>query len=347
MDSKGFSLLQVIFASSVVGALTLAGVKMMRDQQQLAQLTSQKFEEEYILSNMRRVLSDPSNCQATFSSLNSSTSKMKINHLVQAFTPKNSSQAARLFLYRTYSSSQRVYGNENVRIDQLNLSHDPQNRSGILEVVFDRGPYFGPDRLHEKKIPLSLSWNEQGQLKSCRLRPSNRPDDPYWQTLELNQNTLTTPKTQSSLILKRPKKQGPSQLAPFSTVLGTVRAQTLELQNHQCHKSSKGALVYDREQKKLLVCDQNKQWRALGEKRPVLQNSKEFTLEAQQIETQVTQALICSLHRAENMPLSAECVLKSPQGLPPNRPNIDPGTWHLRLNGQAKPNSKCVYKCYF
>lgn len=352
MDSKGFSLLQVIFASSVVGVLTLAGVKMMREQQQLAKLTSQRFEEKYILYNMRRVLADSTSCRETFSGLDSKSASLTYDHLVQVFTPVDSQREARLFLYRTYPSSKKLYGNENVRIHKIELKRAPQQQTrsfGQLHITFDRGPLFHDKRLHQEKIPLQLRWDTQGKLKSCSVWVERVQDNPYWKTQKFSQSISLTPKTFGPLVIKKGHSQKTSlpAWAQASTLTGTLRAQAPKRQNYSCQREYKGALIYDKKEKKLFTCTSDGQWQAVGEAGPQLNSSKEFTLGAQQIETQVTQALICSVERAENLPISAQCELKSPQGLPANRPNIDPGTWKLRLSGQAKPQSKCVYRCYF
>jgi len=342
--------LQVIFASSVVGALSLAGVKMMRNQQQLAKLTSQKFEEEYVLSDMKQILNDPKSCKETFSTLDSTESKSKIDHLVQTFMPRDSTQEARLFLFHTYPSAEKIYGNENVRIDSLELSVGPRIKTGNigeLEVTFDRGPLFHSNRLHKEKIQLSLTWAEQGNLESCGVRIKGSQEDPYWKVIESSQTVAITPRTSNSVLIGQPGKQIPPHFAERSTLTKTIRAQTQELKDLRCEKEYKGAIIYERERAKLFICTTSKGWQALNDMTPDLQESKEFVLGHRQIETQVTQALICSVQSAENIPISARCELKSPQDLPVNRPNIDPGTWSLRLSGQAKHNSKCVYKCFF
>lgn len=334
MNQLGFSLLQVLFASSVLGALSLQGVKMLKDQEDLARLTTQRFEIQYILDDMMAVLRDPASCQASLSSADPEA----ITEIQHVFRDPYKNQDSRLILYQTFASSQKTYGQDTVKIQSYRLKLEGNRPTeGQLEVIFQRDE----NQTLTREIPLLLTWQEDAQtISTCRLADSAQNQN-FWSTPKFDP---PPPVDARPLQSNNPKISLGRLLGPLPTSLhGHLLAQTSP--RPACHAVNGGSVLYDQELDRWLVCEKSN-WRPLGEV-PWLELASEQLVQLEnplRAETQI-EAQLCILSEFRSKSGSSRCTMTSPQE--PKGLERDPGFWRLQITALPENDLvRCLFRCY-
>jgi hypothetical protein len=337
MNQSGFSLLQVLFASSVLGALSLQGLKMMQEQEQLALLSTQSYEINYIMNEIGEVLKDPSSCRATLRGL-TSTQTPSINSIAHAFQDYQTGQESKIELYHTYQSSQRSYGQDSLRIYRYELNRDPENTLLVnLKIVFDRLSPGMLNRYLPRELALSTVFDESEQLVTCSLVIESS-SDPYWTSKVHEGKTLLGPTNQSSLVIGR------NDTGARVVLDGPLRALSQEAPSSVCNTQEQGSMIYVQSMDDYLICDGSR-WKPLSDHHVGLDQFQDFQLSSPSNTTTSTQANFCVLHEFHSSSGQSRCEI-----LPPERQEqLDrlPGRWAMNL--VVNPNTdqaRCAYRCY-
>lgn len=173
LRERGVSYIQILLASSVIAGLAVVGLKMMKNQERLAKLSSQKFEISYLVNEMSFLLKDPLNCEASFKSLDPRLSVRKINSLKKELRGGKHREASYYLKYFTFDSSKKLYGSNDVKILKYHLSDKKpgvsvDKGSTNLVVTFEiDGDAEKPIELN-KFIPLQVKTDGKG-IASCEL----------------------------------------------------------------------------------------------------------------------------------------------------------------------------------
>ncbi|WPU65635.1 tail fiber domain-containing protein [Peredibacter starrii] len=185
---SGFSLLEIMVASALLGGLALAGAKLMENQTKNMKTVEVRGEYQAVLTDIRSILAVAENCRSTFNGINLSTPSIAApaSQRIISLAPDNSPQPR----YQANSNWRlaQAYGNGQVRIlsYRITTSPDPSDPEiGIpaaapappattklgavnLHVTFHfgEGRTVGAETI-ERKIRLNVEVNAANTLVGC------------------------------------------------------------------------------------------------------------------------------------------------------------------------------------
>lgn len=339
MNSNGFSLIQVLFTSSVLGALTLLGIRMMKDQEQLANQTTQRFEIEYIVDDMRSILEKPENCQASFAGtkINGAQEKKGLTILFNDF---HRNEEARILVYHVYSHSQRLYAQETLAIQSYQLISEEGEIA--LNIIFDRDNNPQNNRPLTKKIELEAQFDERNSLITCRAKKRAGATSNQWDQL-----SQSIPVKWITPINER-KLQIGKGLSPARLMIeGSLRAK-LESPTIDCPSENIGTLGYNENSDQFIFCSgqgikELNQYQLPEAKESLVVINTETTNLSQEIF-----AKICTLTMLKTKSGQTKC-LAAPKGmLKFSEIDLDftETYWELSLApSDASDKAECQFRC--
>ncbi|PIK15691.1 hypothetical protein [Halobacteriovorax sp. JY17] len=252
-NDRGFSLVQVLISSGLLGAAALVGIKIMATQERMAKNTNQKYEIGYIHEEIWRNLQDPSSCEATFSNLTlTEISDGAIKYISKKYSLNNENRNTSL--YRTYSNSRQLYGAKNLKIQ----SYTAVSREGSLEPIFDFFITFdkGADSLGSKTIakgiPIVFSTSNS-KIVNCNALPISSENEEGAQ-----EKDTTKLKIIKHLGINTPPLEG-ATLAIESTISFDTQSELSE-----CSPENQGMIRYDDTNENLLLCTGSSSWKSWG-----------------------------------------------------------------------------------
>ncbi len=252
-SDRGFSLVQVLISSGLLGAAALVGIKMMATQERMARNTNQKYEIAYIHEEIWRNLQDPSSCEATFANLTlTEISDGAIKYISKKYSLNNENRNTSL--YRTYSNSRRLYGAKNLKIQ----SYTAISREGSSEPIFDFFITFdkGEDSLGSKTIakgiPIVFS-TRNSKIVNCNALPISAGND---------EGTQAKDPTKLKLVKHLGVNTAPLEEATLA-IESTISFDT-QSELPECKSENRGMIRYDDTNENLLLCTGNSSWKSWG-----------------------------------------------------------------------------------
>lgn len=337
MNQSGFSLLQVIFASTVLGALSIQGLKMMKEQEKLALITTQRFEIKYIFDEMTEVLKNPRSCLKTFEGLTTKNNS-QIHSLKHVFDDSLTNQESILPLYFTFESSQRLYGQNTVKIHDYKIE-----RTGTafnLKVIFDRLESGQYNRFFIKEIPLNAVFHPTGELKSCSLSATLFSESLWQSNALLNDSSISAISPQTGKSLNIGKDKHKAQL----TIDTLLRAQLSGDKLPKCDEKHNSSLVYHIEKDSYFFCENN-EWKDLRNQNLNLHNYKDIVVGRDESLRESLEAKFCGLQKKMTSSGLSRCQM-SPEM---SQENLDMNLrkWEMGIRkAPADDSAECIYRCY-
>lgn len=251
-NDRGFSLVQVLISSGMLGAAALVGIKMMANQERMAKSTNQKYEISYIHEEIWRTLVDINSCEATLKGHSlQDIEDGSIKKIRKSFNYDNEARTQNLFT--TYSTSNTFYGVDNLKIHKygIDLREDSSEPLFDLEVVFDKGENSIGSRFSTIKIPIVYS-TQNNKIENCNALPlgSSDNDSSVIQTsrVELSNNVgINTPPTKNVTL----KLQGELNLNPTTETI-------------DCNEQSEGMIRFDSISENIQLCTGKGSWKNFG-----------------------------------------------------------------------------------
>ena len=254
-NNRGFSLVQVLISSGLLGAAALVGIKMMANQEKMALSTNQKYEMAYIHEEIWRTLLDVNSCQATFRNLSlEEVSAGALKLITKSFVSNSSTQ--NIALYKTYNESKSLYGVKNLKIVNYGAEVRTQDTSPAFDLIinFDKGENSIGSKLITKVIPIVFS-TQNGKITECNALPIAGTED------ESKKASLTKPQNlmiNGALGINTP----PTRVASLKLDEGLFFDN--QSPPPECTTANRGMIRYDRSSENLLLCTGNSDWKNWG-----------------------------------------------------------------------------------
>lgn len=250
----GVSYIQILLASSVIAGLAVVGLKMMENQERLARLTTVRFEMSYLVNEISYLLKDPNNCRATFAGLNASKSSRKINALKKELRGGRHKEATFYLKYFTHGSSNKLYGQKNLKIMSYSLSDeangvDVSKGSTYLEIGFrsvfkdEQGPII------TKRVPLRVTLKDE-KVVEC----------------DVFNNSSGGGRSQSkeSYYLGKSMHIGQRVFGANISINGSLTILPVKGKLPVCSDENRGGVVYHENTDDLYNCTSSGAWTTLG-----------------------------------------------------------------------------------
>ncbi|MBK26369.1 MAG: hypothetical protein CME70_20385 [Halobacteriovorax sp.] len=255
LRDRGVSYVQILLASSVIAGLAVIGLKMMKNQERVAKLTSQKFEISYLVNEMSFLLKDPANCKASFDGLNPRKSVRKINSLKKEFRGGKHKEASFYLKYFTFDSSKKLYGEGNIKILNYSLLDTApgvkvEKGSTNLVVTFETEESDGKSITLKKRIPIKVKL-ENERIKECELSSLA--------------GTSVGATSKSGINLGSSLSLGAETIGSGLAVLGDLTLVPYKGELPPCDEGRFGQLLYSDKYDDLYFCSNYEEWGTLGE----------------------------------------------------------------------------------
>lgn len=177
--NQGFSIIQVLIASTAVAGLALVGLKLAEDQKKIALKTSRSFLVGYIKKEISYLLSSEKNCTLTFKGKKPGSDI--VNSLSQVFVDKTRGEVSRSTRFNV--STVYNFGKQNIfSILSYRLSSEKPYTTdkgfNILNIKFDLGDGIIGSNIFKAKVPFAFKADNKGNIESCyvqRNTPTNGP----------------------------------------------------------------------------------------------------------------------------------------------------------------------------
>lgn len=178
-NEKGFTLVEVLIAVAIMGAISVVSMKMMENQNKSANTTEAKFESFAVLNDIQLLLSERESCRKTFG-ITPGAPKNTGSHVLANINPgditdlyyKNDKYGVEEVRYTANSDvdSAPQVGSSDIKLLSLDVEGTVPNESAgqvNLVVELHRGsPVFGPEVI-AKKIPFNVLTDSSGTLIDC------------------------------------------------------------------------------------------------------------------------------------------------------------------------------------
>ena len=166
--SSGFSLVEIIIAISLLGAISL-GVMQLTKSMNVSKVKYDFGSETSLITNeIVAILSNPTNCTASFAGKNAASTAVGINNIVQGGQNK-------------YLVNQN-YGNASIRINSYVLSDADAdvdvatNTTKLLINFANKQIVNSTTPTAQKQIRLHVNVNSSGNITNCRSLSSSSTD---------------------------------------------------------------------------------------------------------------------------------------------------------------------------
>ncbi len=252
--NRGVSYIQILLASSVIAGLAVIGLKMMKNQERVAKLTSQKFEISYLVNEMSYLLKDPANCKASFDGLNPKTSVRKINSLKKEFRGGKHKEASFYLKYFTFDSSKKLYGEGNIKILNYSLMDTGPGvkvEKGSTELVVT----FETDEIESKPVTLKKRIPIKVVLKNDRISACEFLD---------RSGIIGGRSSKTGLNLGKSLSLGNETIGKGLSVSGDLTLIPHKGELPSCSKARLGQLLYSEKYDDLFYCSIYDEWGNLG-----------------------------------------------------------------------------------
>lgn len=163
MKEKGFSIVEVLIVTGLMGALALGGMTLMKNQFAAQKTVEQNYEVTTTLQQIRSVINHKDNCTETFKNLNPGTGSVTVlKKMNSAGTFDN-----------VYPTLTPLTGGINVLSYQLDssLTGLAANQTA-LKILFSRGASSIKDSV-QKNIKLEFELDGSGNISSCSATSDN------------------------------------------------------------------------------------------------------------------------------------------------------------------------------
>jgi hypothetical protein len=328
LNDKGFSLVQVLISSGLLGAAAVMGIKMMNNQQKVAESTNQKYEIAYIYEEIWRTLQNPLACEATFKGKSiSEWNEQGIRGITSPYTDSGRDRV--INIYRPYDLSFNFYGIKNLKIEKYELSRPETSLEPImnLRIHFDRGTNIVGKRKIHKTIPITFKSSES-KIETCSaLALKDLSDDDLLES----------------------EDKGPIELA-MKTSIGVDTSPVTSLDIHgdltiktstnvDCNKSSEGTIRFNEISKNYEFCNGVSNWKPWGKNRV----DWKFPIE---------EILVPSKTEIQELGTYKLCALSILQNTRPNDCRILNQTTDLNTSTQWKvaksstDRGRCIFLCF-
>ncbi|ATH07899.1 hypothetical protein BIY24_08035 [Halobacteriovorax marinus] len=251
INDRGFSLVQVLISSGLLGAAALVGIKMMANQEKMAKSINQKYEMAYIHEEIWRALQDVNNCEATFAG---KTLEEVASGKTRFIRKKTSKADINLYreIYKRYSMDQDLYGVENLRIiSYVGNRRESAEPTFDLAIRFDKGENSYGSRFVTKTIPVIYS-TRSSKIQNCNALPlGESASDSLLAEVD---NSL---KIGSNLGINTPAKKD------IALDIANALSFSEDLEQNECNQDMTGRIRYDKSIENLLLCNGEK-WLTWG-----------------------------------------------------------------------------------
>lgn len=164
-DQCGSSYIQIILASTTIAGLALVGLQLARDQKELALDIYRKYLTNYLHQEVTHFLGEERNCQVSFQG--QAFGPLKINGLRSSRSPAKYS----FMPQKEVKDKEVIYYEEPVFIKKYQLVAGNGLGHDQLQVTYGVG-----DTVVEKFIPLTASFDEEGEVTDCSIISPVRGD---------------------------------------------------------------------------------------------------------------------------------------------------------------------------
>tara|TARA_R110002072_G_scaffold64203_3_gene159451 strand:+ start:60768 stop:61763 length:996 start_codon:yes stop_codon:yes gene_type:complete len=296
---KGFSIIQVLIASTAIAGLALVGLRLAEDQKKIAIKSSRSFLVGYIKKEMEHLLSSEENCRLSLSGRR--PEEGGVDFLAQVFVDKETREVSRSARFNVNTVYNFGAGNIFSILSYKLISKNPyltEKGFNILQVSFDLGEgVYGQTGL-KSEIPIKFKLNDKGFIKSCSVLTNKSVNGPW----TVKNNELLIPNAgRVGIGVEQPKAQ--------LDVKGELFIATDSFK--PCSSETDGDLV--RSGDKLRFCN-GEEWQVIGEEflnfdKPTQYSAQVNAGGTKEVKTKYHN--FCSLKRIYISDRFGKCLLKN------------------------------------
>ncbi len=311
----------------------------MKDQEQLANQTTQRFEIEYMIDDMQRILSRPQNCFATLNGLKAN-GPLNIKGLTIVFKDFQRNEESKILVYQVFSHSQRLYAQKTLSINSYELVSVEGETT--LNIQFNRDQDQQFNRQLTRAIALEAQFDESKNLIGCRAKSQSGASNAEWNIIsDAQSKKWITPAFERRIQIGQ--GLSPSQL----TIDGSLRA-TLHDESINCTSDNIGLFGYDKKTDRFLYCS-NQGLKELNQiEQHQLQESTVIINTDNPNLTQQTFAKICTLNLIKTQSGLSKCQAAPSGATTINSFDLDftETLWDLSLIPSSEnERAECQFRC--
>jgi hypothetical protein len=182
-NERGISLIQVLMASTAIAGLALVGLRLAKDQKELAAKTYQTYILEYFTQEVTHLLYRPKVCRETFKGL--APNEGSVDVIKEAIKKASGEEIVRLYFSSKESSSgdgSLFNGEFTINSYRLNGGHPEANIAKNITVVDINLEQEGKADVVSRSIPISYQLDENGNIDSCSAKviAGEGPAEGFW-----------------------------------------------------------------------------------------------------------------------------------------------------------------------
>lgn len=186
---QGFSLVELMVATGVLGLLALALSQLTTNQMKSVKTVEKKFETTTVLEDIRTVLSDQESCSATFLNMNAKNTAAGVATSILRMV--GGAPVVRFQSNAAYATAPSYGGAANVRIHSFRLNDSaasveaPTGSEGTthLIVVFHGDDPTKPNKTYaskiEKRIALNVRTNGTNGIVNCSAAVADNSENDF------------------------------------------------------------------------------------------------------------------------------------------------------------------------
>ncbi|WP_127716141.1 hypothetical protein [Halobacteriovorax sp. HLS] len=327
LNDKGFSLVQILITSGMLGAAAVVGINMMNNQQKVAESTNQKYEIAYIYEEIWKVLQNPLTCQTTFK--DKSIDQWNQDGINSIAVPYKDGKFYRsLNIYKTYDTGFNFYGIGNLKIAKYELIEATSVLEPMMNLVitFDRGKNTIGAQEIKKIVPISFI-NFEGKIESCNAVAIKDIDDENEDQQEL---PLENVSLDSPAIIGR-------DTTPASSldIYGNISITTPILE--ECTQEQASQIRFNEINSTYEFCTGTPPWRVWGKDKISWNNYTKRVVNTGQ-EQIIGEFKYCALTEIQNAKVDACAIKNTPSNFE------EPSQWVLAKSMNS--SGSCVFSCY-
>lgn len=320
LRQQGFGLVQVIFTSTIVGTLTLVGIRMMKEQETKAKLLSLNFESRYLNLDIKQILSDVDSCGETFRGLSPIDSH--VNAIYQSF--KKQGKEGRFPVHQVSD----VFNPQGMKIKSIQVSLEGANPrpKGLTNLIINLEQQSSPEVLKKTfKYQLYYELDQNSQINLCYFYSNLKSD--YWNRF----SPETIAYSNGTVGFRTPPER------ELFAVNGKLRARS-----EVCYDN--GVFFYSPKNDDIAICANN-QMNFLSQTLTFMQQKQVYELRGNRRSVEADDKVLCLLKESKITDQS-ECLSTDPFGRK-NSINTERGKWKLELVSENPGDSFCQYECMF
>ncbi len=355
-NELGISLVQVLISMGILSGLFVAAMKLIKQQTQLGESSSYRFEALMVTDEIKSFLSDPASCRATLSG------KSGIFDYVSEIRSFDPAFKETVQVYADTKLSSKPLGQKDLFLQQMTINGSAKafnTEVGYTTLTLSFSDKLNGGNLFQTMFLLKVNLSDLGRINGCQATPGLHQEksartlkDPWQKISDSSDTKGTVDKTKKKKVdanlLGVAYTEGPVVLGK-APAMGQLNVEggvlLMEFGNpttKPCGPEQLGVLSYGGRDQRLYFCSQYGEWRPLNGDQTLFTTSKSFLLRTKSAtpisETTPLEYAFCRLDKIEGD--GGQCTTSAV-----NKNTLKSKWEHVAQHFRGRPVS-CSFICY-